>query len=59
MGGELPSGDLGEEDVESLVDWEENVVLAFENPSVHIIMLRGGIITIDVVEEDPVLGGGL
>ena len=51
-------GDTGSEDKnvatisEDMAEWEENVVLSFNNPQAHQIMLADGIITVQDVDED-------
>ena len=51
-------GDTGSEDKnvatisEDMAEWEENVVLSFNHPQAHQIMLADGIITVQDVDED-------
>ena len=53
-------GDIGSEDKnvatisEDMTEWSENVILAYNNPKVHHIMLVDGIITIQDEDEDEI-----
>ena len=52
--------DIGTEDKnvvtisEDMTEWSENVILAYNHPKVHHIMLANGIITIHDEDEDEI-----
>ena len=51
-------GDIGSEDKnvatisEDMTEWAENVILSYNNPQAHQIMLADGIITVQDEDED-------
>ena len=51
-------GDIGSEDKnvatisEDMTEWSENVILSYNNPQAHHIMLADGIITIQDEDDD-------
>ena len=51
-------GDIGSEDKhvatisEDMIEWSENVILSYNHPQAHHIMLANGIITIQDEDDD-------